>query len=215
MKFEKKATFGKGQTHFLLILMLLLFLKTTALIPTILLKQIIDFLATKKIALGKNISRNKTMSCATCHNPNKAYTDGLKFSTDNLGKQLTRNTPTLLNSSFQKAFFWEGRSSTLEDQINAVFKNKKEFNTTIHQFSDEILTDSTYINLFKDSFGSVPISNREVVKAVASFVATLKSFNSKFDRNIRGEENSFSPEEKKDLTYLLAKRFVLPATLFH
>ena len=169
------------------------------------------FASDKKIALGKklffdkNISKNKTMSCATCHNPEKAYADELTFGTDNLGNQLARNTPTLLNSSFQKAFFWDGRSTTLEDQISAVFKNKKEFDTTIHQFSNEILTDTTYSKLFKKAYGTLPTSNREVVKAISSFVATLKSFNSKFDKNIRGEENTFTSNEKRGFNLFMGK----------
>ena len=169
------------------------------------------FPTVKKIELGrklffeKNISKNGTMSCATCHNPQKAYTDGFTFGIDNTGSKLKRNTPTLLNSTFQKAFFWDGRSNTLEDQISAVFNNKKEFNSTVHQFSNNILKDSTYIDLFKGAYGTVPTSNRETVKAISSYVATLKSFNSKFDKNIRGEENTFNENEKRGFNLYMGK----------
>jgi len=165
----------------------------------------------KKIALGKvlffdkRISKNGTMSCATCHNPKKGYADGLALGTDNSGKLLQRNTPTLLNSSFQKGFFWDGRSGSLESQITAVFNNKKEFNNSAHQFSNAILTDSTYVLLFKNAYGNAPTSNKAVIKAISSYVATLKSFNSKFDKNIRGEANNFSQGEKRGFNLFMGK----------
>ncbi len=156
----------------------------------------------KQIALGKKLffdpklSANGKMACVTCHIPSKGYTDGFKVSMDNNGGQQIRNTPTLLNSVFQQSFFWDGRSQTLEDQITSVFKNKQEFNTNVHQFSNTILTDTLYKPLLIEVFGKVPSKNTEIIKAISSYIATLNGFNSKFDKNIRGEENTFTDEEK-------------------
>lgn len=164
-----------------------------------------------QIALGKklfndvNISKTRDLSCVSCHNPKKGYADGLQFSLDNSGKPLTRNSPTLINSIFQKAFFWDGKSGNLNEQISNVFQNDKEFNSTVHQFSDQILVDTTYVNLFKKAYGKVPESNHDIVRAIASYVATLNGFSSKFDKNIRGEENTFTVSEKRGFNLFMGK----------
>ena len=165
----------------------------------------------KRIALGEklffdeNISKNGKMSCATCHSPEKGYTDGLTLGKDNQGQDLQRNTPTLINSIFQKGFFWDGRAETIIGQIGLVFTNEKEFNSEVHEFSDAIFKDSIYIKLFKDAYGIYPKQNTEVIRALSSYVAKLNGFNSKFDRNIRGEENTFTESEKNGFNIFMGK----------
>ncbi|WKB82874.1 cytochrome c peroxidase [Cellulophaga lytica] len=159
----------------------------------------------KKLFFDKKLSSDGTMSCATCHLPNKGYTDGLALGKDNSKGLLERNTPTLLNSIYQKAFFWDGRANTIDDQISAVFKNDKEFNTNVHRFSGNILKDTSYITLFKNTFGVVPNSNRETVRAISVYVSTLIGFNSKFDKDMRGETSSFTAEEKNGFNLFMGK----------
>jgi len=150
----------------------------------------------ERLFFEPKLSKAGNMACATCHVPDKAYADGLVVNNDNQGKALKRNTPTLINSVYQRALFWDGRSTTLDDQIASVFANEVEFNTNVHEFSSEILQDSTYYDLFKEAYGSIPKRNREVVKAIASYIGKLNGFNSKFDKNMRGEEATFTEEEK-------------------
>ncbi|MUU78169.1 cytochrome-c peroxidase [Winogradskyella endarachnes] len=159
----------------------------------------------EKLFTDKNLSFNKGMACVTCHNPNKGYADGVKTNLDNTGKPLERNSPTLINAIYQKAFFWDGRSPTLDDQISAVFSNDKEFDSNVHRFSTEILKDSSYIKLFEEVYGKVPTKNIEIIRAISAYVATLNSFNSKFDRNIRAEEATYTQEEKKGLNLFMGK----------
>tara|TARA_R110002049_G_scaffold308939_1_gene515031 strand:- start:19078 stop:20895 length:1818 start_codon:yes stop_codon:yes gene_type:complete len=165
----------------------------------------------KQIALGeklffdKNISTNGTMACATCHIPENGYADNMTVNFDNKGNPLQRNTPTLINSAFQKSFFWDGRAHSLLDQISLVFTNNKEFNTNVHEFSNNILKDSTYINAFKDVYGSISGNNKDVIKAIASYISTLNGFNSKFDKNMRGEEDTFTEEEKLGYNIFMGK----------
>lgn len=149
----------------------------------------------EKLFFDPNLSEGGKVSCASCHNPAMAYQDGLQTALDNNGNSLERNTPGLINVAYQQNFFWDGRSEDLLSQINQVFTNKREFNTEVHQFSDNILQDSTYKKLFKKAFGRVPRTNKEVVKAISSYVSTLQGFDSKFDKNIRGEENNMTDEE--------------------
>ncbi|WP_158849823.1 cytochrome c peroxidase [Algibacter sp. L1A34] len=165
----------------------------------------------KQIALGKKLfsdpklSGNGKMACVTCHLQNKGYADNVALNLDNKGKPLQRNTPTLINTAFQQSFFLDGRSNTLLDQISSVFTNDKEFNSNVHKFSNAILIDSTYTSLFKDAFGKIASNNTDVIKAISSYISTLNGFNSKFDKNIRGEENNFSDEEKLGYNLFMGK----------
>ncbi len=165
----------------------------------------------KKIALGKKLffdpklSQNGKMACVTCHDPNKAWADGIALNLDKNGKPLQRNTPTLINSAFQQSFFWDGRSPNLLDQITSVFTNDKEFDSSVHEFSTEILTDTTYISLFKDAYGGISARNTEIIRAISSYISTLNGFNSKFDKNIRSEEDTFTEEEKLGFNLYMGK----------
>ncbi len=159
----------------------------------------------KKLFYDPNLSAGKNMSCVTCHTPEKAFADGIVANKDNSGNPLQRNTPTLINSVFQKSFFWDGRSPTLRDQISSVFSNEKEFASNVHQFSTDILQDSTYNELFKDAFGKMSTKNTDVIKAISSYVSTLNAFNSRFDRNMRGEVADFTASEKLGMNLFMGK----------
>lgn len=166
----------------------------------------------EKIALGKrlffdeNISNSATMSCATCHIPGKGYADGLVANLNNTGNPLKRNSPTLINSAFQKGFFWDGRAESLLAQISGVFTNKEEFNTSVHEFSGDITKDPSYVEAFEKAFGSKSKwTNAETIKALSAYISTLNGFSSKFDKNIRGQENTFTPQEKLGMNLFMGK----------
>ncbi len=150
----------------------------------------------EKITLGEklfydtNLSSDKTISCATCHLPQKAFTDGLK-----IGKGVTRNTPTLLYSSLQKAFFYDKRAGSLEEQIIAVVKNENEFHTDLETLKKVVEEDSSYIKTFSKVFNKTKINNADIRNAIASYIRDLNPFDSKFDRNINGIENTITQSE--------------------
>lgn len=159
----------------------------------------------EKLFADRNLSLNGQMACTTCHDPKLAYADGKVANLDNSGNFLERNTPTLINSVFQQNFFWDGRSPTLQDQVSSVFTNEKEFNVNVHQFSDKILKDSTYFSLFNSAFGDRVVRNVDIIKAISAYVSTLNAFNSKFDRNLRGEIETFSEKEKLGMNLFMGK----------
>ncbi len=159
----------------------------------------------KKLFFDKKLSTSGTMACATCHDPEKAYTDGLVTNKSNTGEALQRNTPTLLNTIFQQNFFADGRSGSIIDQVSSVFTNKKEFDTNVHKFSKRILEDSSYLEMFEKAYGGVSTRNTDVVKAISSYVSTLNSFDSKFDRNMRGDEDTFTKEEQQGMNLFMGK----------
>ena len=159
----------------------------------------------KKLFFDANLSKGGKMSCVTCHNPKKGWADGMTVNLNNNGKPLKRNTPSIINAAFQKSFFWDGRANNLMDQISSVFTNEQEFNTTVHQFSSEILVDSTYTALFKEAYGGVSTRNTDIIKALSAYIATIKGFSSKFDKNMRGEEDTFTNQEQLGFNLFMGK----------
>jgi cytochrome c peroxidase len=181
--------------------------------------NILSFLKTRNtpsesiIMLGKELfsdpalSSSGTISCATCHQPEKAYQDGLKIAVGKDGKQLRRNTPSIINSVFQRKFFWDGRSDDLVQQINLVFENEDEFaRSSSHVFSLATLDSTKYAPLVTKSFPDTrKLTKKTVSRAIASYVATLNAFNSKFDKNMRGESSDFTEQEKLGMNIYMGK----------
>lgn len=151
----------------------------------------------ENIALGQRLFEDKrfsadgTVSCATCHDREKAFGDALPVS-EGVGKQKgTRNAPTVVNAAFYKVQFWDGRRSSLEEQARDPFVNPVEHGLKSHQpILDVIRGDPDYPAAFGAVFGVDPasITIDHVVKAIASFERTLVSGNSPFDRYLYGDE---------------------------
>ncbi|WP_243233163.1 cytochrome-c peroxidase [Flavobacterium pectinovorum] len=156
-----------------------------------------------KVALGNqlfydtSISQDQKRSCATCHIPEKAFTDGLKTNLSLDGFDLPRNTPTLTYAGLQNALFWDLRQIDLEKQSVDVVQNEQEMHGSFTQIIPLINNDKKYKALFEKAF---PKSNKieewQLQNAIASYIRSLNNFDSKFDLYMRGESNDFSEEEK-------------------
>jgi cytochrome c peroxidase len=126
------------------------------------------------------LSRNKTISCASCHKPEYAFADSSAVSLGILGKKGTRNTPSVMNVALQKSFFWDGRANTLEEQALAPIENPLEMNLPIEKALLRLKKSKTYTSYFKDVFHTEP--NRiNLAEAIAAFERSLETINSPFD----------------------------------
>ena len=154
---------------------------------------------TEKVALGKRLfndkrfSANGSISCASCHHPDKAFTDGLPVA-QGLNRQLgTRNAPTVINAAFYDTLFLDGRADSLESQALGPLLNPIEHGLLNHQAMVDIVQhDSTYAQQFNKVF-AVQANNIDidhVVKAIASYERTLVSGDSLFDRYLFGRDHS-------------------------
>lgn len=142
----------------------------------------------KLLFYDANLSGNNTMSCATCHQTEKGFADGIAKSMSNKnGKTVLRNAPTLLNSVYADRFFYDLRAYTLEQQVEHVIFNNLEFNTTYTEILNKLNSDVTYSTKFKTIFKKKTITRENFTKALASFVLSLQSNNSLFDKYVRGE----------------------------
>ncbi len=156
------------------------------------------------IRLGKMLfydpilSKDMKMSCATCHDPKKAFSDGLpKSKTNFFGKFTQRNAPTLIDAGYSSRYFWDMRDYNLERQVTHVVNNPLEFNTQFSEIAEKLSHSATYVQLFEENYSEIarkPIYQRSISNAIAAYVNSLKSFDSEFDQYARNEINNY-PEE--------------------
>lgn len=136
------------------------------------------------------LSEDNSMSCGSCHLPEVNFADPAPYSTGVTGAVGTRNAMALINLGWASSFFWDGRSPSLEDQIRDPVPHPSEMNLPWPEAVAKLQADGTdtrYPERFFDAFGTTEISEDLVVMAIAQFVRTMISADSKFDRWRRGE----------------------------
>ncbi len=131
----------------------------------------------------KNLSIDNTVSCASCHEQEAAFSDNAKFS-EGLNGQLTRrNSMTIINSRFYEngSFFWDERASTLEEQTLMPIQDHIEMGMDLEQLEIKLQQLDYYPILFKKAFGSSDVSSNKIAQALSQFMRSIVSVNSKFD----------------------------------
>lgn len=127
------------------------------------------------------LSGDQTISCASCHKPDHAFADTAALSVGVGGAKGARNTPSAMNLSLQKTFFWDGRAKSLEDQALAPIENPAEMNLPLSEAIARLKANEFYRTAFKTVFNQEP--NRETLaEALATFERTLETTESAFDR---------------------------------
>ena len=135
----------------------------------------------RKLFYEKKLSADNTISCATCHAPSNAFSDPNQYSTGIDGIEGNRNSMALVNLGWNESFFWDGRSRTIEQQIIQPVINPIEMHEQWVNVVGKLSADVEYKNLFYKAFGSTEIDSILAAKAVAQFLRTLISGESKFD----------------------------------
>ena len=154
----------------------------------------------KHLFYEKLLSGDNSMSCATCHAPAAAFSDTNQYSKGIDGIQGTRNSMALINLGWQSFFFWDGGAKTLEEQILQPVPNPIEMHQSWKDAVSKLNAQVTYRNLFFKAFGEEGIDSLKVSKAIAQFLRTMISGESKFDVMYKQENNmSLNPYEKQIL----------------
>lgn len=157
----------------------------------------------ERVALGRalyfdpRLSQDGTVSCATCHAPDKGFADGKKVSEGIGGQKGTRNAPTVLNAVFYEFQFWDGRAASLEEQAKGPLVNPVEMGNASHD--DVVKTVRAipeYQAAFKSAFGREP-SIDDVAAAIAAFERSVLSGNSPFDRFVAGDQGALSEPARR------------------
>jgi cytochrome c peroxidase len=156
----------------------------------------------EKVALGKllffdpRLSGDNRMNRATCHIPEKAFTDGLKTAKGAAGKSLKRNTQSLLNVGLYAVYFWDGRAGSLEDQVLTPISSADEMSQDVDELVHELGAVPGYVKQFQSAFGT-GITKEGVAQALAAFERTLITRNSPFDRFLAGDKSALSEEARE------------------
>ncbi len=162
------------------------------------------------VALGRflfyeeRLSGNNTMSCATCHSSAMAFSDGNAVSEGIDGLTGRRSSMALINLGYANSFFWDGRAPTLEEQILRPVRDPIEMHETWMNAMSELQAHPAYPNLFNAAFGTTAIDSTLAARAIAQFLRTLISGNSKYDKVVRSED-AFTIDESEGLVLFQAE----------
>jgi len=159
----------------------------------------------RKLFFNKELSGDHSMSCASCHDPASAFSDGKPRAIGFRGKELDRHTPTVLNAAYDSYQFWDGRAVSLEQQAAGPITSTAEMNLPDEaELVRRLNADPSYRREFHAVFGQGP-SLKNVVKAIASYERTLITTNSRFDRYAAGDKDALTLHEKNGLMLFIAK----------
>lgn len=131
----------------------------------------------------KILSKNNTIACASCHKQANAFSDTAQFSMGHLGGQTKRHSMGLSNARFRAShlFFWDGRASSIEEQVLMPIQDQVEMGLTLEELVSKIKAQPYYPILFERAYGSTEINSDKIAEALAQFIRSLLSFESKYD----------------------------------
>lgn len=163
----------------------------------------------QKVAIGKKLfndpilSKDNTVSSATCHPLSNYGVDGLKFSVGINGNLGNRNTPTVFNSYFNFRQMWDGKAKTLNEQAVLPITNKHEMGETLENIVSKLKDDPIYNKLFNETFEN-GVSIENITDSLSEFQKQLITPDSKFDLYLRGQ-SSLSKEEMNGYQLFISK----------
>lgn len=151
------------------------------------------------------LSRDNTVSCATCHSPALAFGDARPVSTGVGGQKGTRNSPPVFNRAYSLAQFWDGRAATLEEQAKGPIENPVEMGETHAAVVAKLRAIPGYRAWFKRVFDTSDFTIDQVAGAIATFERTVLSGNSPYDRYKAGDQHALSNEQLRGLAVFTKK----------
>ena len=173
----------------------------------------------RKLFFDPVLSKNGSLSCATCHNPQKAFSDGLPKSNGAAGLQTNRSTPSLVNIGYHhNGLFWDGGIRSLEEQVLQSVENPTELAGSWEDVLDLIRSDGSYVDQFKIAFGlnkPMDITKEVVAKAIAQYERSLVSYNSKYDQYLAGSEQLDTLEERGRIIFFDASEEISTGECAH
>jgi cytochrome c peroxidase len=159
----------------------------------------------KRLFFEPRLSRTQDVSCSTCHQQAFAFAQPDRVSTGVESLQGTRNAPALLNLAWAESFFWDGRAPSLEEQAGKPIENPVEMDLSLTEAVARVAADPSYVKAFADAYSSLP-NEESLRRALASFVRTLVSSDSPYDRHRRGDDGAFGEAEQRGEALFLSER---------
>lgn len=150
----------------------------------------------KKLFFDTRLSRDNTISCASCHLLDSGGSDNLPVSFGVEGAKGKRNTPTVFNSRYNIFQFWDARAKNLEEQAVGPIHNKIEMDTTLEEIISKIKDDEVYKEGFLANYKD-GITEKNLIDSIVEFEKALTTPNSRFDKYLRGEKDILTSDEIK------------------
>ena len=150
----------------------------------------------KSLFFEKKLSKNNSLSCASCHDIFKGGDDNMKSSTGINGQKGALNAPTVLNSKYNFVQFWDGRAQNLNEQASGPIHNPIEMGSNLNEVVGKLKQDRVYIEKFREVYNDV-IKEEYILDAIVEFEKALITPNSKFDLYLKGNKDILSKSEKK------------------
>jgi len=160
----------------------------------------------KKLFFDKQLSKDKTINCASCHKLNEGGDDNLPTAIGYHGQANPShlNSPTVLNASLAKAQFWDGRAKSVEEQAGGPIQAPFEMNMKPHEIEKRLNSSQEYIDEFKKVFKQNIITFELVKKAIGAYERTLLTYGD-YDRFLNGDNSALSSNAKRGMTIFLTK----------
>jgi cytochrome c peroxidase len=154
----------------------------------------------------KNLSQNKTVSCGSCHRPDLSFSDSAVKSKGFAGGLTTRHSMPLLNVRFYRngRMFWDERAATLEDQVLQPIQNTTEMGITLTELVSRVSAQTYYPSLFQKAFGNTDVNTDRIAKALAQFVRSIVTTQSKYDLVKQGQATFTADERDGEALFLTA-----------
>ena len=167
-------------------------------------------LTPEKVLLGQQLyfdtrlSRDNTVSCASCHDPEKGWSNGERFATGVGGQKGGRSAPTIINAAYSRFQFWDGRADGLEEQALGPIQNPIEMDLTLTELVGRLNAIPGYKRQFQQVFGT-DATAENVAQAIAAFERTVLSGDAPYDRYKAGDESALSPAAQRGMKVFFNK----------
>lgn len=159
----------------------------------------------KKLFFDPILSRDFSISCATCHHPEKSFSDTVALSKGVFGRKGLRNSPSLANIAYKNQFFMDGGVPTLELQVTAPIQDHNEMDLNILDVVQRLKSEPDYVKLSMQAYNQEP-SPYVITRAIASYERTLISGNSSYDQYKNGNETALTHSQKRGMGLFYSAR---------
>lgn len=158
----------------------------------------------KQLYFDKRLSKDNTISCASCHDPKKGWSNDEAVATGINGQKGGRSSPTIINAAYHRFQFWDGRSPSLEDQALGPIQNPIEMGETLKNVEKKLNAIPGYKEQFQKVFGT-GVTSENIAKAIATFERTVLSGNAPYDKYKAGEKEALSESAERGMKLFFGK----------
>jgi cytochrome c peroxidase len=152
----------------------------------------------RRLFVERRLSADESISCSTCHDPNRAFSSNQPIAIGVHGRQGRRNAPALINRGYGSAFFWDGRATSLEVQVLGPIENPDELGLGLDEAVRRLAADLQYVEAFRRAFDR-DINRADLARALASYIRSIRSGDAPFDRFMDGQRDALTPDAQRGL----------------